>query len=419
MKTLYLDPFSGVSGNMLLGSLFDLGLNFKQFKHELEKLNLKGYHLSLEKTTQSAIVGSLFEVTLVGEYAGHHVDEGEVQYTGKIAHHHGRNLAEITKIIQTSKLKQSIKESSLKVFKEIAKAEAIVHGKTLEEIHFHEVGAIDSIIDIVGFFIGIDLLGITQITSGILVDGTGTIEAAHGTMPVPVPAVMQMRIDSEVPFRQRSDVATELVTPTGFAIVKTAVNQYGTLPAELLTEKIGYGFGTRVTGHLNALRVLLLESKLTQKETSAENDQVIEMHANIDDQTGEQLGFVLERLVDAGVYDAFFTPIFTKKNRPAYQLTVLSSPELTDKVSNLLLKDTSTFGIRWTSMQRKVMQRNFTEVTTKLGKIQLKIGHLNEIKKVTVEYDQAAQIAIKTGMSVSEVMQLALQAYYKKINEVE
>ena len=417
MRTLYLEPFSGVSGNMLLGALFDLGLDFSRFKQELAKLNLSGYQLSLEKTTQSAIAGSLFQVELNGLYAGHRVDEGVQHHHGQ--HHHGRNLAEITKIIQDSNLKPTIKKSSLKVFNEIAQAEAKVHAKTLSEIHFHEVGAIDSIVDIVGFFIGIDLMKVERIISGTLVDGSGTIEAAHGTMPVPVPAVMQMRLNSEVPFRQRLDVATELVTPTGFAIVKQTAAQYGALPTELLPEKVGYGFGTRTTGHLNALRVQLLTSKPSQKETLAQSDQVIELHANIDDQSGEQLGFVLENLIEVGVYDAYFTPVFMKKNRPAYQLTVIFKPAMLDQVCELVLQQTSSVGVRWHQLQRQLMQRSFTKVMTKFGELSLKIGQKGQFKKVAVEYDEAARIARKNGLSVAEVMQQALQVYDKKINEVK
>ncbi|MFT9098331.1 LarC family nickel insertion protein, partial [Liquorilactobacillus sp.] len=249
MKSLYLDPFSGVSGNMLLGTLFDLGLNFEAFKQELAKLGITGYELTLTKTTKSAIKGHLFEVVLNDEFKGHHADEG----AGKI-HHHGRNLATIEGIINDSALSEHIKKAACMVFEEIAKAEAQVHDKKIDEIHFHEVGAIDSIVDVVGFFIGLELLKIEKVICGTLVDGTGTIKVAHGVMPVPVPAVMQMRMNSEVPFRQREDVLTELVTPTGFGIVKCITKEFGGIPDNLIVEQVGYGFGTRETGSLNALR---------------------------------------------------------------------------------------------------------------------------------------------------------------------
>jgi uncharacterized protein (TIGR00299 family) protein len=331
MKTLYLDPFSGVSGNMLLGTLFDLGLDVEDFTHELAKLKLTGYQLSLTKTTKSAIDGHLFEVVLSDEFKGHHPDEG-----AEMIHHHGRNLVAIEGLIHASELSSSIKQSACAVFEEIAAAEARVHGKTINEIHFHEVGAIDSIVDVVGFFIGLELLQIQHVLCGTLVDGTGTITVAHGVMPVPVPAVMQMRLNSNVPFRQREDVLTELVTPTGFGLIKHTAETFGTLPENVMIEKIGYGFGTRETGSLNALRGCLCNSLLSNQQVPREQDHVLLIETNLDDATGQELSDVMQLLLEKGAKDVWTAPITMKKGRPAYKLSLLAAPAQNDEMVKIL-----------------------------------------------------------------------------------
>ena len=409
MAYLYLDPFSGLSGNMMLGVLFDLGLDFDQFQAELEKLNVSGYHLTLEKTTRSAIGGQLFGVVL--DDAHHHADESltaqEVEahdhhhhdddqlaehdhhhdhlaehdhHHDDLAatlhhhhHHHGRNLQEIETIINNSNLSQSVKIQALGVFNEIAQAEAHVHQLSLDEIHFHEVGALDSIVDIVGFFVGLEMMGIDGIISGTLVDGSGTIEVAHGTMPVPVPAVMKMRQNSEVPVRQRTDIHTELVTPTGFAIAKLAFDSFGPIPDDMQVQKVGYGFGTRDTGHLNGLRGLLLTPMASH-----------------------------------------FTPIFMKKNRPAYQVTVITTSAKLQAMVDLLMTHTTTFGVRWANMKRATLPRTFKTVTTAFGEVTLKIGTFNGQQKVTVEYDSAAALADSHHVSLDAVRRAALLAYDKE-----
>ncbi|WP_461244300.1 nickel pincer cofactor biosynthesis protein LarC [Secundilactobacillus muriivasis] len=452
MTTLYLDPFSGLSGNMLLGVLFDLGLDFDQFQAELKKLNVTGYRLTLEKAKRSAIGGQLFGIEL--EDTHHHADESltaqeiaEHEHAHEHGdahahehhhhdhddahehhhdhetdhvhahhhHHHGRNLAEIQTIINHADLKPSIKDQALGVFNEIAQAEAHVHQLSLDEIHFHEVGALDSIVDIVGFFVGLDLMGIDNIISGTLVDGTGTIEVAHGTMPVPVPAVMQMRQNSEVPVQQRTDIHTELVTPTGFAIAKLAFNAFGPIPDNLQVKRVGYGFGTRETGHLNALRGLLLTPIVSQKEVHSTSDEVVEIHANVDDQPGEGLGYAMDQLMAAGAYDAYFTPIFMKKNRPAYQVTVITTSGQLTAMVDLLMTHTTTFGVRWVTMKRATLPRTFKTVTTQYGDVTLKIGNRGTQSKVTVEYDSAAALADRHHISLDQVRHAALLAYENEL----
>ncbi|MFT9189812.1 MAG: nickel pincer cofactor biosynthesis protein LarC [Liquorilactobacillus sp.] len=398
MKSLYLDPFSGVSGNMLLGTLFDLGLNFEAFKQELAKLGIAGYELTLTKTTKSAIKGHLFEVVLNDEFKGHHADEG----AGKI-HHHGRNLATIEGIINDSALSEYIKKAACMVFEEIAKAEAQVHDKKIDEIHFHEVGAIDSIVDVVGFFIGLELLKIEKVICGTLVDGTGTIKVAHGVMPVPVPAVMQMRMNSEVPFRQREDVLTELVTPTGFGIVKCITKEFGGIPDNLIVEQVGYGFGTRETGSLNALRGCLCNSLLSNQRVTQEQDQIILIETNLDDITGEELADVMQVLLEKGAKDVWTEPIIMKKGRPAYKLCLLAAPAKSDELVKVLFEKTTSIGVRQQLMDRKIMQRSVKVVRTKFGNIHVKYLAYDGFSKISLEHDELVDLARKNRVAVSEL----------------
>ncbi len=256
MSTLYLDAFSGISGDMFIGALLDLGLDFNVLEIELQKLNLSGYELYYKKESKNSIFGSSFDVILKDGQKDCGIAEDHHHHHH---HHHGRSFADIKHLIEHSDLSDFVKTHAIDVFHEIAKAEATVHNKPVDEIHFHEVGAIDSIVDIVGSFIGLEQLDITEVISSPLTDGCGHVNIAHGEMPVPVPAVMQMRLESSIPVNQRLDIKTELITPTGLGIVKNIVSEFSSIPADMDILKIGYGFGKKDTGCFNALRVLMLK----------------------------------------------------------------------------------------------------------------------------------------------------------------
>jgi uncharacterized protein (TIGR00299 family) protein len=267
MTSLYLDTFSGISGDMLLGALLDLGLDFEAFKAQLAKLKVTGFELTAKRVAHSSIYGTDFDVVLDHGTKDqgfietkHHHDHPEDQHHH---HHHGevRHLKDIETIINASELSTRVKTQASQVFADIAQAEAVVHAMPVDEVHFHEVGALDSIVDIVGIFVALEMLGIDEVRASELVDGTGFIEVAHGKMPVPVPAVMQMRVGTTIPVRQLTDVPTELITPTGMGVVKALVQDFGPVPTDWTIQKIGYGFGKRQTKQLNALRVLLCEKK--------------------------------------------------------------------------------------------------------------------------------------------------------------
>lgn len=284
MRTLYLDAFSGISGDMFLGAMLDLGLDFEQLKAELEKLHVKGYSLTRERLAKSSIYGTSFDVQVAGgkdhgfvehhhaadhhhadDAADHatHADHDHHDHQDGHHHHHGaaRHLSDILDLIHASDLSDNVKTHAEAIFTEIAQAEATVHHMPLADVHFHEVGALDSIVDIVGCCVALELMDIDEVQASPLTDGSGFINVAHGQMPVPVPAVMQMRVGSRVPIQQRLDIHTELITPTGMGIVKTMVKDFGPLPENATPLKVGYGFGQRDTGGFNALRAVLFEKK--------------------------------------------------------------------------------------------------------------------------------------------------------------
>jgi len=385
MKILYFDCFSGISGDMAVGAMLDLGISPLVFKRELARLKIKGLSVVIKKTKKNSIAGTDFSVK-----------------TGE-KHVHGRHLQEIIKIINSSRIAPAAKELSIRVFNEIGRAEAKVHGTSVDKIHFHEVGALDSIADIVGAAICVNLLGAEKIYSSELHDGRGTIECAHGTIPVPVPAVVEMMAGSGIPMVQEN-IWTELITPTGMGIIKCAASGFGAMPAMKII-KTGYGFGKRDTGGVNALRVVMGDGSL-----AGNAEKIIKLETNIDNMTPEMLGFAMEMLFEAGAVDVFFTPIYMKKNRPAVMLTALSSLENENAVMEAMFKHTSTLGMRREVLERYCMDREMKTVRTKYGPIRVKCALLRGIVKQSPEYEDCRKIALKTGMPLRDVYDMAMKS---------
>ncbi|BCA87030.1 hypothetical protein EsVE80_25530 [Enterococcus saigonensis] len=413
MKTLYLEPFSGLSGDMLNGLLIDLGGNVEDLKKELAKIPVAGYHLHVQRIAKSSIYGTDFDVHLAHGAKDHGIenDFSPTNQPAHLAHHHhehdhnhahARNLQDILAIIDKSSLTKTVKKHSRNVFLDIAQAEAAVHNKAVEEIHFHEVGAIDSIVDVLSFFILWEQLEISQVYSSYITEGSGTIEVAHGVMPVPVPAVMQLRKGTNLIIRQDFEIQTELVTPTGIAIFKEIQPIFRPLEGQEI-EKVGYGFGKRETGKFNALRGSLLRQGPSKKEIHQTQDQILKIEANIDDQTPEQLGYVMEYLLSKGALDVFYIPIHMKKNRSGILLTLLCQPEQKDVFTKELFRQTSTIGVRYTSMARTVMQRTFGTKKTPYGAIQIKQNRYEEIEKNTLEFSECQRIAKENDLSIYQV----------------
>jgi len=409
MKVLYFDCFSGISGDMALGAMIDLGIDKELFKSELTRLNLQGYDVVIQKILKNGISGTDVRV-IIHDDSGKPAQKHKPRQPGlKVSrrdahddhktddHHTARNLNSIETLIDSSDLGLKVKEFSRKVFREIAGAEAKVHGKDISDVHFHEVGAIDSIIDIVGAGICMEMLGIDKVYSSPIHDGHGFIECQHGVLPVPVPAVMEMLVESGIPY-VCDDVKTELVTPTGLGLIKCLASDYGCLP-EMMIDGVGYGFGKRETGRFNALRVTLG----TVAARDAGNGEIVELETNIDDMNPEIIGFTIEQLLQNGALDVYSTPISMKKSRPAVKLTVLAKPEDEGKMKHILFSETSTLGIRRTLKQRFCLEREIVAVPTPYGDIRVKVATMGDVKKLSPEYEDCKSAARKHGVPLSKI----------------
>ena len=386
MKILYFDCSSGISGNMTLGALTEIVGDENYLINELKKLNIDGYKIKVSKKIKNGISATYVDVIL--EHQHHHHD-GHT--------HEHRNLYDIEQIIDNSTLNEEIKKLSKKIFMRVAKAEAKVHNKSINEVHFHEVGAIDSIIDIVGTSILINKINPDKIISSVVNDGYGFIECAHGVMSVPVPATSEIFASSNVKFRQ-IDVDTELVTPTGAAIIAELSNKFTTLPSMTIS-KIGWGAGIKDLEIPNVL-------KIYYGNVQEENENIIVMETNIDDCSSEVLGYTAEKLFQNGALDIFYTPIFMKKNRPAYCLTVVCKKEDMFKLQNIIFKETTTIGIRYRFEYRTELEREIIELDTKYGNIKAKKVNNNGEEYVYPEYEIMKELAEKHNIPLKELYKL-------------
>lgn len=396
MKLLYFDCSSGICGNMTLGALLDIIDDERFFLNEINKLNIDGYKIEISKKQSYGINGRFVNVIVDGEdeYGNiHHIHNDKKEH-----HHEHRNLDDINQIIDKSTLDDKTKKLSKEIFLKIAKAESKVHGKTINEVHFHEVGAIDSIIDVVGTAILINKINPDLIISSVVNEGHGFIECAHGKMSVPVPATSQIFATENVRFKQ-IDIDTELVTPTGAAIISTLAKDYTIMP-EIQLEKVGYGAGSKDIGYSNLLKVYYGEV------ISPKSDMYV-IETNIDDSNGEELGYAMERLLKNKAKDVFYTPIFMKKNRPAYKLEVICEKENLDDLLEIIFKETTTIGARFYKVDRAELKRESIEIDTKYGKI---LG-----KKVTTprgevyiypEYESIKALAEKENIPMKELYKL-------------
>lgn len=400
MKTLYFDCSSGISGNMTLGALLEIVGDEKYLLEELNKLNVDGYKIEISKQVKNGITGTYVNVILEHDEHHHHHDhhhEGEPEHTHEHHNHEHRNLYDVNTIIDNSSLDENTKDLAKRIFLRVAKAESKVHNKPLEEVHFHEVGAIDSIVDIVGTAILINKINPDKIISSVVNDGYGFIECAHGTMAVPVPATSEIFAASNVKFRQ-IDIDTELVTPTGAAIIAELAEDFVTLPA-MVTKKIGWGTGSKDLKIPNVLKVYY-------GEIQEQNENLVVMETNIDDCSGEILGYTSEKLFENGALDVFYTPIFMKKNRPAYRLSVACRKEDMFKLQNIIFKETTTIGIRYRFESRTELVREFVEIDTRYGKIKAKKVTNNGETYVYPEYESMKELAEKNNITLKELYKL-------------
>ncbi len=403
MKVLYFDCSSGISGNMTLGALTEIIGDENYLLNELKKLNIDGYKIEISKKIKNGITGTYVDVILDNEHTlDHHTDlhehHHEHNHSSSHEHHHEhRNLEDVNKIIENSSLNNDVKDLAKKIFLRVAEAESKVHNKTLDEVHFHEVGAIDSIVDIVGTAILINKINPDKIISSIVNDGYGFIECAHGTISVPVPATSEIFVNSKVKFRQ-IDIDTELVTPTGAAIIAELAEEFKTLPT-MTIEKIGWGTGSKDLKIPNVLKVYY-------GDMQEKAEDFLVMETNIDDSTGEILGYVQEKLFEEGALDVFFTPIFMKKGRPAYRLTVACKRKDMLKLQNIIFRETTTIGIRYRFESRTELTREFVEIDTKYGKIKAKKVINNGETYIYPEYENMKKLAKENNIPLKELYKL-------------
>ncbi len=448
MRIAYLDCFSGMSGDMFLGALIDAGVSAKLFEDTVAALNI-GARLEISRVNRSGIGATKVDVFVNGEKElprevfaeqqsraqqhrhdhGHrhrpeqvelrehnYVQSGhESARAGALAPHehgHGRGLKEICGIIRKAGINHGAKRTAIAIFEALGTAEAKIHNTDIEKVHFHELGAVDAMVDIIGSAVGAEALGVDEMVCSPLNVGGGTVKCAHGVLPVPVPATVELLRGAPV---YSSGIQVELVTPTGAAIVKTLAKRFAPFPA-MTIEKSGYGAGSRdFPDHANVVRLTIGESQAVRAEnTSQETISVLE--ANLDDLNPQVFGYVVERLLEAGALDTFAVPVQMKKNRPGMLLTVLSKPEDAPGLTQIIFTETSTLGVRRREEQRQTLARKWINVVTRWGDVRLKIASMNgAITNYAPEYEDCKKIAAENRVPLKSVMNEAMEAYWKAL----
>ena len=386
MKTAYFDCFSGAAGDMIVGSCLDAGADEGYLRGELDKLDLDEVEIVVEKVSKNGLEATSF-VPRLKEQAQQH-----------------RHLPTILDIIQSANLTESVQRQATAIFEKLAGAEAKVHGTSPDKVHFHEVGAADAIIDVVGAAVALESLQVDQITASALAVGGGTVSSEHGRMPVPAPATAEMIKGIAI---APSAIQQELLTPTGAAVLTTLSRSFGPLPPMHITH-IGYGAGQKdIPNAANVLRLLVGETD-ESAATGTLQDQVVLLQANLDDATAELIGHLTEQLLEAGALDVYTTAIAMKKNRPATLVTVICRPADSHGLEQILLTESTTFGVRHHSCTRSLLDRREQVIDTPYGKIRMKIGILQgRTVQATPEYEDCRQAAAKHRVPLKDVMDIA------------
>jgi hypothetical protein len=389
MTIAYLDCFSGISGNMMVGALLDAGMPLEYLEAELKKLPVSSYKLINKEVTKKGIRARYFNVDVSTWFQT------------------SRNFHDIRSIIEKSTLSDQVKSQSLAIFSRLAAAEAKVHGVPVEKIHFHEVGAVDSIIDIVGTAIGVEFLGIQEIYASALHVGAGTVKCSHGLMPVPAPATAELL--TGIPF-YAENIKAELVTPTGAAIAATLVKAFGSPPARLTTRKVCYGSGSRDLDIPNVLRLYLGEWDHRNTAGTAGGMKIIE--TNIDDLNPQVYGYVMEQLFAAGAYEVYLTPVIMKKNRPGTKITVMVSTEKMNDMIQIILAETSTIGVRILDCSTVHMDVSMVDIDTEWGTVKVKVGKLDgKLMNIAPEFEDCKAIAARYKVPLKTIHQQVLQSF--------
>jgi uncharacterized protein (TIGR00299 family) protein len=444
MRIAYLECFSGISGDMFLGALVDAGVPAALLERTAAALDV-GARLEISRVERSGISAVKVDVYVDGEkdapreQRAHHDDSHHQHEHGHrhehepVAllehnyatasragapaphrHEHGRGLREIREIIGKAKIGETAKVKAVAIFEALGKAEAKIHNREIETIHFHEVGAVDAMVDIVCAAVGAEALGVDEIICSSLNVGGGTVECAHGTFPVPAPATVELLGNAPV---YSSGIQAELVTPTGAAMVKTLCSRFAAFPA-MKIEKSGYGAGTRdFPGHANVVRLTLGEAEL-EFAANISQETITVLEANLDDLNPQVFGYVMDRLLEEGALDAFGVPVQMKKNRPGTLLTVLCRPEDASKLTRLLFTETTTLGVRRREEKRQALARTWVTVETRWGTVRMKVASMNgTVTNYAPEYEDCRRIAAENHVPLKTVMQEAVQKYLPELTE--
>ncbi|MFZ6017023.1 MAG: nickel pincer cofactor biosynthesis protein LarC [Nitrospirota bacterium] len=390
MKIAYFDCFSGISGDMCLGALVDAGVSIKKLENELRKIPIKGYKLRTKKVKR----------------AGFRATKADVVQRAKSKEQRAKRWKDVEKLIRTSLLSNDIKQKGLKIFRRLFEAEAKVHNETFNNVHLHEPGSVDCIVDILGTIIGLGILGVEKVYSSPINLGSGFVEAEHGVLPVPAPATAE--ILKGVPVYSTDPEFNsglfELTTPTGAAIVKELSSGFGDIPF-MNIEKIGIGAGSRdFKKRPNVLRLFI--GGQWPATTDQKDEKVIVIETNIDDMNPQIYEYVMEKLFKAGVLDVYLTQVIMKKGRPGIKLTVLCNEAKSEELIRIILKETTTIGVRFYEVKRRILQREIKTIDTEFGKIKVKLSRLGDkILKMTPEYEDCKKIAKRLNMPLLEVME--------------
>jgi len=448
MRIAYLECFSGISGDMFLGALMDAGVPASLLKQTVAALNV-GARLEISRVVRSGISATKVDVLVGGEKDlpreeywkrkqnhsheasdhehshehghGHsHQDEHSYQHEESRAsrtlrhehphsHEHGRGLKEIREIISAASISEIAKKTAIAIFEALGRAEAKIHNTSIESVHFHEVGAVDAMVDIVCAAVGAEALGVDEIICSPLNVGGGTVKCAHGTFPVPAPATVELLADAPV---YSSGLQVELVTPTGAAIVKTLASRFAAFP-EMKIEKSGYGAGSRdFPGHPNVVRLTVGEAASNALAAKTASETITVLEANLDDLNPQVFGYVMDRLIEVGALDAFGMPVQMKKNRPGVLLTVLCKPEDAAKLTQLIFTETTTLGVRRRDEMRQTLARRWEKVGTPWGEVRIKIASMNgTVTNYAPEFEDCRRIAAEHHVPLKTVIGEAARAY--------
>lgn len=469
-KTLYLECYSGISGDMTVAALLDLGVDRAVLDRVLKSLKVSGFETKISRVVKSGIDACDFDVVLDKEHENHdhdmeylhghhhkghennhfydhnhvHEDKAEHFHSHEHNHAHGAGSAqdrhhhehcgikEITYIIEHSAMNENAKKIALRIFEILAEAESKAHNVPVDQVHFHEVGAVDSVVDIVSVAVCLDDLDVTEVIVPVLCEGRGTVRCQHGILPIPVPAVANI-VNANHLYLKMTEIEGELVTPTGAAIV-AAVKTKDKLPETFEIQKIGIGAGKRQYECPGILRAMIISQSAETDEAKAQSeefknpeignnpkaenqetkDTIIKMETNIDDCSGEVLGFVMERLMKAGARDVHYVPVFMKKNRPAWVLNVICKEEDIETLQNIIFEETTTIGIRYSRMERTILPRETRTLPTPWGEVQVKVCTLNGKEQLYPEYESVAQLSREKEIPFTEIYRYIVLANKEK-----